>query len=83
MLILNKLVEPFTNTQLLLLLLVVYIISLYLSIKFDKRVMFLSAIIWLIPLTWFNNLLLVTIFVIMFLVHIILPLDIRGDKDDF
>lgn len=84
MFIFDKLVEPFTNTQLLLLLLVVYIISLYLSVKFDKRVMFLSAIIWLIPLAWFNNILLIVIFVIMFLVHIILPLDyLGGNNDDF
>lgn len=83
MLILSNLIEPFTNSQLLLLLLVIYIISLYLSIKFDKRVMFLSAVIWLIPITWFDNMLLIVIFVIMFLIHIILPLDIGGDKDDF
>jgi len=79
----TKLVEPFTNSQLLILLLVIYLISLYLSIKFDKRVMFLSAIIWLIPITWFDNMLLIVIFIIMFLIHIILPLDIGGDKDDF
>ena len=78
-----RLVEPFTNSQLLMLLLVIYIISLYLSIKFDKRVMFLSAIIWLIPITWFDNMLLIVIFVIMFLIHIILPLDLGGNKDDF
>lgn len=83
MLISTKLIEPFTNSQLLILLLVIYLISLYLSIKFDKRVMFLSAIIWLIPITWFDNLLLIVIFIIMFLVHIILPLDIGGDRDDF
>lgn len=83
MLILNNLVEPFSNTQLLLLLLVIYIISLYLSVKFDKRVLFLSAIIWLIPLAWFDNILLIVIFVIMFLIHIILPLDLGGEKDEF
>ena len=81
--IFTNIIEPFTNTQLLLLLLVIYIISLYLSIKFDKRVMFLSAVIWLIPLTWIDNLLLAVVFVIMFLIHIILPLDLKGDKDDF
>ena len=81
--IFTNIVEPFTNSQLLILLLVIYLISLYLSIKFDKRVMFLSAIIWLIPITWFDNLLLIVIFIIMFLVHVILPLDIGGDKDDF
>jgi len=83
MLLSTKLVEPFTNSQLLILLLVIYLISLYLSIKFDKRVMFLSAIIWLIPITWFDNMLLIVIFVIMFLIHVILPLDIGGGKDDF
>ena len=83
MLVLEKLVEPLTNSQLLLLLLTIYLITLYLSIKIDKRVMFLSAILWLIPLTWFDNMLLVVVFVIMFLVHIILPLDIGGEKDDF
>lgn len=81
--ILNNLVEPFTNSQILLILLVIYIITLYLSIKIDKRVMFISSIIWLIPITWIDNILLVVVFVIMFFVHIILPLDLRGDNDDF
>jgi len=83
MLVLSKLVEPFTNSQLLILLLVIYLITLYLSIKIDKRVMFISSIIWLIPITWIDNILLVVVFVIMFLVHIILPLDLGGNKDDF
>jgi len=83
MLVMNKLVEPFTNSQLLILLLVIYLITLYLSIKIDKRVMFISSIIWLIPIAWIDNILLVVVFVIMFLVHIILPLDLRGDSDDF
>ena len=81
--IFTNIVEPFTNSQLLILLLVIYLISLYLSIKFDKRVMFLSAIIWLIPIMWIDNLLLVVVFVIMFLIHVILPLDLGGNKDDF
>ena len=83
MLVLNNLVEPFTNSQILLILLVIYIITLYLSIKIDKRVMFISSIIWLIPITWIDNILLVVVFVIMFLIHIILPLDLGGSKDDF
>ena len=79
-----QLIEPFTNTQILLILLVVYLISLYLSIKFDERVMYLSAILWLIPLAWFDDILIITVFVIMFLVHIIIPLGtLRGDGDDF
>ena len=79
-----KLVEPFTNTQILLILLVVYLISLYLTIRFDNRVMYLSAILWLIPLTWFDDILIITIFIIMFLVHIIIPLgNLRSDEDDF
>lgn len=77
-------VEPFTNSQLLLFLLVIYIITLYLSLKFDKRVMFLSAILWLIPLTWFDDVLIIIVFVIMFFLHIILPLgSIGGNNDDF
>lgn len=79
-----NLIEPFTNTQILLILLVVYLISLYLSIKFDGRVMYLSAILWLIPLTWFNDILIITVFIIMFFVHIIIPLgSLRSDEDDF
>ena len=76
--------EPFTKSHLLLLLLVIYIIILYLSFKVDKRVMFLSSIIWLIPLKWFDDILLIIVFIIMFLLHIIIPLGkIRGDSDDF
>ena len=79
-----QLVEPFTNSQILLILLVIYLISLYLSIKFDGRVMYLSAILWLIPLAWFDDILIITVFVIMFFVHIIIPIgSIRGDNDDF
>lgn len=79
-----QLVEPFTNSQILLILLVIYLISLYLSLKFDSRVMYLSAILWLIPLTWFDDILIITVFIIMFLVHIIIPLsNMRGDDNDF
>lgn len=79
-----KLAEPFTNSQLLLLLLVIYIITLYLTIKFDKRVMFLSSILWLIPLTWFDDILIIVIFIIMFFVHIIIPMGyIGGNDNDF
>lgn len=79
-----NLIEPFTNTQILLILLVVYLISLYLSIKFDGHVMYLSAILWLIPLTWFNDILIITVFIIMFFVHIIIPLgSLRSGDDDF
>lgn len=79
-----KLAEPFTNSQLLLLLLVIYIITLYLTIKFDKRVMFLSSILWLIPLTWFDDILIIVVFIIMFFVHLIIPLGyIGGNNDDF
>lgn len=79
-----KLAEPFTNSQLLLLLLVIYIITLYLTIKFDKRVMFLSSILWLIPLTWFDDILIIVVFIIMFFVHLIIPLGyIGGNDDDF
>lgn len=79
-----KPVEPFTNSQLMLLLLVIYLISLYLSVKFDNRVMYLSAILWLIPLTWFTDILIITVFIIMFLVHIIIPLGtLRSDNNDF
>ena len=79
-----QLIEPFTNTQILLILLVIYLISLYLSIKFDSRVMYLSAILWLIPLAWFDDILIITVFIIMFLVHIIIPLGaLRSDGDDF
>ena len=79
-----KLAEPFTNSQLLLLLLVIYIITLYLTIKFDKRVMFLSSILWLIPITWFDDILIIVVFIIMFFVHLIIPLGyIGGNDDDF
>lgn len=79
-----QLIEPFTNSQILLILLVIYLISLYLSIKFDNRVMYLSAILWLIPLAWFDDILIISVFIIMFLIHIIIPLgNIRGDNDDF
>lgn len=79
-----QLAEPFSNTQILLILLVIYIITLYLSLKFDKRVMFLSSILWLIPLTWFEDILIIVVFIIMFFLHIIIPLsDIGGNNDDF
>lgn len=84
MIFMTNLVEPFTNNQILLFLLVIYLIILYLSVKFDKRIMFIASIIWFIPITWINNILLITVFVIMFLLHITIPLNsLRGDNDDF
>ena len=84
MIFMTNLVEPFTNNQILLFLLVIYLIILYLSVKFDKRIMFIASIIWFIPITWIDNILLITVFVIMFLLHITIPLNsLRGDNDDF
>ena len=72
------------NSQLLIFLLVVYIITLYLTLKFDKRIMFISAILWLIPITEFDDILIITVFIIMFFIHLIIPLNyIGGGKDDF
>lgn len=82
MIILSQLVDPFTNSQILLLLLVIYLISLYLSIKFDNRIMYLSSILWLIPITWFNDMLIIIVLIIMFFVHIIIPFGISGGKED-
>lgn len=84
MIFMTNLVEPFTNNQILLFLLVIYLIILYLSVKFDKRIMFIASIIWFIPITWIDNILLITVFVIMFLLHITIPLNsFRGDDNDF
>lgn len=84
MIFMTNLVEPFTNNQILLFLLVIYLIILYLSVKFDRRIMFIASIIWFIPITWIDNILLITVFVIMFLLHITIPLNsLRGDNDDF
>ena len=84
MIFMTNLVEPFTNNQILLFLLVIYLIILYLSVKFDKRIMFIASIIWFIPITWIDNILLITVFVIMFLLHITIPLNsLRGDDNDF
>ena len=72
------------NSQLLIFLLVIYIITLYLTLKFDRRIMFISAILWLIPITEFNDMLIITVFIIMFFIHLIIPLSyIGGGKDDF
>lgn len=84
MISLSQLVDPFTNSQILLILLVIYIISLYLSLKFDNRIMYLSSILWLIPITWFEDMLIITVLIIMFFVHIIIPFgNSGGEKDDF
>lgn len=82
MISLSQLVDPFTNSEILLLLLVIYIISLYLSIKFDNRIMYLSSILWLIPITWFNDMLIIIVLIIMFFVHIIIPFGNSGGKND-
>ncbi len=84
MIFMTNLVEPFTNGQLLLMLLVIYIIILYLSLKFDKRIMFLTSIIWIIPISWVDNILIIIIFIILFFIHILIPLNnLKGDDYDF
>jgi len=46
--------------------------------------MYLSAILWLIPLAWLEDILIITVFIIMFLVHISIPLGaLRSDDSDF
>ena len=63
---------------------VIIISDIYLTI-FNYKIrwacyVFIS-ILWLIPLTWFDDILII-VFIVMFFVHIIIPISYIGGSDD-
>ena len=73
-----------TNIEILWIALVLYIIGVYISYKFYHQLFMLVSILWLIPLTLIDNNIVKVFSVIMFLVHIIIPLSNNlSGGDDF
>lgn len=72
-----------TNIEILWIALVLYIIGIYISYKFYHQLFMLVSILWLIPLTLIDNNIVKVFSVIMFLVHIIIPLSNNLGGDDF
>ena len=73
-----------TSIEILLITLVLYIISIYISYKFYHQLFMLTSILWLIPLTLIDNNIVKVFSVIMLLTHIIIPLSNNLDGgDDF
>lgn len=74
-----------TNIEILWIALVLYIIGIYISYKFYHQLFMLVSILWIIPLTLIDNNIVKVFSVIMFLVHIIIPLsnNINNGGGDF
>lgn len=73
-----------TNIEILWVALVLYIIGIYISYRFYHQLFMLVGILWFIPLTLIDNNIIKIFSVIMFLVHIIIPLSNNLDGgDDF
>ena len=72
-----------TNIEILWIALVLYIIGIYISYKFYHQLFMLTGILWFIPLTLIDNNIIKIFSVIMFLIHIIIPLsnNLNGGDD--
>lgn len=74
-----------TTELLLFITLIIYLIGLMFAMAFDKRTMLFVSILWLVPLFTIEDQPILHLFsIIMFLLHIIIPvLNMTGGKDDF
>lgn len=72
-----------SNIEILWVALILYVIGIYISYKFYQQLFMLTGILWFIPLTIVNNNIIKVFSVIMFLVHIIIPLSNNLGGDDF
>lgn len=74
-----------TNTEILWIALILYVIGVYISYRFYNQLFMLVGILWLIPLSLVDNGIIKVFSVIMFLVHIIIPLsnNLSNGGDDF
>lgn len=72
-----------SNIEILWIALILYVIGIYISYKFYQQLFMLTGILWFIPLTIVNNNIIKVFSVIMFLVHIIIPLSNNLGGDDF
>ena len=73
-----------TNIEILLIAFVLYVMGIYLSYRFYHQLFMLVSILWLIPLTIIDNGVIKVFSVIMFLVHMIIPLtNYSNGGDDF
>lgn len=72
-----------TNTEILWIALILYVIGVYISYRFYNQLFMLVGILWLIPLSLVDNGIVKVFSVIMFLTHIIIPLGNNLGGDDF
>ena len=71
-----------TNSEFLLITLVLYIMGINISYRFNNQLFMLISILWLIPLTLIDNNIIKIFSTVMFITHIIIPLaniSIGGD----
>ena len=61
---------------------VLYIIGIYLSYKFESYIMYFVSLLWFIPVYLVDNTIIAIFSVIMFIIHIVIPLGNRN-LDDF
>lgn len=74
-----------SNIEILWIALILYVIGVYISYRFYHQLFMLVSILWFIPLTLIDNNIVKVFSVIMFLVHIIIPLsnNLGNGGDDF
>lgn len=74
-----------SSIEILWIALILYIIGIYISYRFYHQLFMLVGILWFIPLSIIDNGIIKVFSVIMFLVHIIIPLsnNLNGGGDDF
>lgn len=61
---------------------ILYLIGLYLSYKFEGYILYFVSLLWLVPIYLIDNHIIKLFSVIMFIMHIVIPLGNR-ELDDF
>lgn len=79
----QEVVADITDTRILLIALVLYIIGLFIAIKYDKFYLTFIALLWLIPVYIVDDNIIKLFSVIMLIVHVAIPLTDKIGGDDF
>jgi len=73
-----------SNELILFITLIIYVLGMVFSLNYDRRTVIFVSILWLVPIFLVENTFITLFSVIMFLLHIIIPvLNETGGKDDF
>lgn len=69
-----------TDINILWIALTCYLLGLGYALFIDKKAIMFISILWFIPVLIIDNLIIIVFSIIMFILHIIIPMESKGDE---